>query len=188
MGKTDFSEVIKGINRKDEKAWKVLFDHFYVPLCHHSLRILRDEQVVADVVQETMIRLWNSNICFDSSRGMVVYLYRAVTNNSLKYLRDRNVEEERLKKWLEEEELSDENFSSVVQEEVFRKLRDLINQLPDDRREIMLMSLEGMSGEQIAVRLGVTIHTVKQQKYRAYKFIRANLGKHWSVVLIFFLS
>ena len=52
----------------------------------------------------------------------------------------------------------------------------------------MLMSLEGMSGEQIAVRLGVTIHTVKQQKYRAYKFIRANLGKHWSVVLIFFLS
>ena len=106
MGKTDFSEVIKGINRKDEKAWKVLFDHFYVPLCHHSLRILRDEQVVADVVQETLIRLWNSNICFDSSRGMVVYLYRAVTNNSLKYLRDRNVEEERLKKWLEEEELS----------------------------------------------------------------------------------
>lgn len=188
MGMTDFSEVLKGINCKDEKAWKVLFDSFYVPLCRHSLRILRDEQVVADVVQETLIYLWNSHVFFENSKGMVAYLYRAVTNNSLKYLRDRNVEDERLKKWLEEEEMSKENFSSVVQEEVFRKLRDLVNQLPADRREIMLMSLEGMSGEQIAARLGITIHTVKQQKYRAYKFIRANLGKHWSVVLIFFLS
>lgn len=188
MGMTDFKEVLKGINNKDEKAWKVLFDSFYVPLCHHSLRILHDEQVVADVVQETLIHLWNSTVYFENSKGMVAYLYRAVTNNSLKYLRDRNVEDERLKKWREEEEMSDENFSSVVREEVFRKLRDLVNQLPDDRREIMLMSLEGMSGEEIAARLGITIHTVKQQKYRAYKFIRANLGKHWPVVLIFFLS
>lgn len=119
---------------------------------------------------------------------MVVYLYRSVTNNSLKYLRDRNVEDERLKKWQEEEEMSEENFSSVVEEEVFRKLRDLLNRLPEERREIMLMSLEGMSGEEIASRLGITIHTVKQQKYRAYKFIRQNMGKHWPIVLIFFIS
>lgn len=185
MVMTDFSKVIKGINEKDEKAWKVLFESFYVSLCHHSLRILRDEQLVADVVQETLIRLWNSDICFESSKGMVVYLYRSVANNSLKYLRDRNVEDERLKKWQEEEEMSVENFSSVVEEEVFRKLRNLVNQLPEERREIMLMSLEGMSGEEIAARLGVTIHTVKQQKYRAYKFIRQNMGKHWPVVLIF---
>ena len=185
---TDFGKVIKGINEKDEKAWKVLFESFYASLCRHSVRILKDEQGAADVVQETLIRLWNSNICFESSKGMVVYLYRSVTNISLKYLRDRNVEDERLKKWQEEEEMSEENFSSVVEEEVFRKLRDLLNRLPEERREIMLMSLEGMSGEEIASRLGITIHTVKQQKYRAYKFIRQNMGKHWPIVLIFFIS
>lgn len=185
MGTTDFGEVLKGINRRDEKAWKILFDSFYVPLCRHSLRILRDEQVVADVIQETWIQLWNSKVCFENSRGMIAYLYRAATNNSLKYLRDRNAEDERLRTWRETEEMAGEDFSSVVREEVFRKLRELINQLPKDRRKIILMSLEGMSSEQIAAHLGVTIHTIKQQKYRAYKFIRANLGKHWSIMFIF---
>lgn len=184
----DTKEIINGINQKNEKAWKVLFDSYYLPLCRHSLKILKDKQAVADVVQDTLVRLWNGDVIFENGKALTVYLYRAVANNSLKYLRDRNVEDERLKIWQEEEELSEENFGSVIQEEVLRKLRDLINQLPEDRREIMLMSLEGMSGEEIALRLGVTIHTVKQQKYRAYKFIRARLGKHGAIVLIFFLS
>lgn len=184
---SETKELIRDINRKDGKAWKVLFESFYVPLCHHGLRILRDESVAADVVQETLIALWNSNAQFENGKALAVYLYRAVANNSLKYLRDRNVEDKRLRQWLEETELSEENYSSVVREEVFRRLRDLVNQLPTDRREIMLMSLEGMSGEEIATRLGISINTVKQQKYRAYKFIRERMGKQWFVVLIFFL-
>ena len=43
------------------------------------------------------------------------------------------------------------------------------------------------SGEEIAAKLGVTIHTVKQQKYLAYKFIKQELGKYWIVAMLFFL-
>ena len=115
-------------------------------------------------------------------------MYRSVTNNALKYLRDRDVEEARLKLWSEvEQEMTEEDFSSVVREEVLRKLRELIELLPEERKKIILMSMEGMSGEEIATQLGVTIHTVKQQKYRAYKFIKEQLGSYWSVAMIFFL-
>lgn len=72
-------------------------------------------------------------------------------------------------------------------EKVFRKLRELIDRLPEERRQIILMSMEGMSGEEIAERSGVTIHTVKQQKYRAYNFIRELLGKQWVVFALFFM-
>ncbi|MDE6451125.1 MAG: RNA polymerase sigma factor, partial [Odoribacter sp.] len=115
-------------------------------------------------------------------------LYRAGTNNSLKYLRSQNTEQERLKKWCNiEQEMSEDDFSSVVREEVLRKLLLLIEQLPEERRKIILMSMENMSGEEIANKLGVTIHTVKQQKYRAYKFIKEQLGEHWIIALYFFL-
>ena len=144
-------ELIQGINQKDEKAWKVLFKSFYAPLCHYSSRILADEQVVPDIVQNTLVNLWNSSVRFENGKALTVYLYRAVWNNALKYLRDRNVEEERLKHWFEEEgEMSEENFYSVVREELFRKLRELIDRLPEERKKIMLMSLEGKSGEEIA--------------------------------------
>ena len=46
--------------------------------------------------------------------------------------------------------MSEENFYSVVREELFRKLRELIDRLPEERKKIMLMSLEGKSGEEIA--------------------------------------
>ena len=118
---------------------------------------------------------------------MTVYLYSAVWNNALKYLHDRNVEEEWLKHWFEEVgEMSEENFYSVVREELFRKLRELIDRLPEERKKIMLMSLEGKSGEEIACDLNITIHTVKQQKYRAYKFLRELLGQYTSLLFIFF--
>lgn len=183
------TRIVKAVNGKDEKAWKILFDTFYVPLCHYALRILRDKQLVADIVQDVFVRLWNSDVRFENEKALTVYLYRSVANNSLKYLRDKHINDRRLKQWQEEgeEDMSEENFSEVVREEVFRKLRELINQLPNDRREIMLMSLEGMSGEEIAMRLGISIHTVKQQKYRAYKFIRERMGKYWWIVFIFFL-
>ena len=180
-------ELIQGINQKDEKAWKVLFKSFYAPLCHYSYRILADEQVVPDIVKNTLVNLWYSSVRFENGKALTVYLYRAVWNNALKYLRDRNVEEERLKHWFEEEgEMSEENFYSVVREELFRKLRELIDRLPEERKKIMLMSLEGKSGEEIACDLNITIHTVKQQKYRAYKFLREQLGQYTSLLFIFF--
>lgn len=134
------------------------------------------------------MKLWDGRAVFENEKALTVYLYRSVTNNALKYLRDRDVEEARLKLWSEvEQEMTEEDFSSVVREEVLRKLRELIELLPEERKKIILMSMEGMSGEEIAIQLGVTIHTVKQQKYRAYKFIKEQLGSYWSVAMIFFL-
>ena len=83
--------------------------------------------------------------------------------------------------------MTEDDFSSVVREEVLRKLRELIDLLPEDRRKIILMGMEGMKGEEIAEKLGISINTVKQQKYRAYKFIKERLGDCWTVAVYFFL-
>ena len=174
------AKLVYRLNHKDDKVWEELFNSYYESLCNHAYRILLDESVTEDIVQEVFVKLWDGRAVFENEKALTVYLYRSVTNNALKYLRDRDVEEVRLKLW-------SEDFSSVVREEVLRKLRELIELLPEERKKIILMSMEGMSGEEIATQLGVTIHTVKQQKYRAYKFIKEQLGSYWSVAMIFFL-
>ena len=146
---------------------------------------MADEQVVPDIVQNTLVNLWNSSVRFENGKALTVYLYRAVWNNALKYLRDRNVEEERLKHWFEEEgEMSEENFYSVVREELFRKLRELIDRLPEERKKILLMSIQGHSGNEIADLLGISINTVKTQKNRGFKYLREKLKDS---VLLFLL-
>lgn len=180
--------IVKGINKKDYNAWENFYRDFYGPLCNHSFKILRDEDIAADIVQDTMVKLWESDLKFDNIKSLASYSYRAVNNNSLKYLRDKNANDDRLKLFGEiNGEFTVEAFTSIVTEEVFRKLKSLIFELPEDRREILLMSISGMKGKEIAEELGITIHTVKKQKSRAYSFIKEHLSSDLFVKMIFFV-
>lgn len=168
----DDKDLLKKVNRKDEQAWRVFFRSYYDSLFHHALRILEDEKEAEDVVQELFIALWNNGIMLGENDSLSGYLYRAVTNRCLNRIRDQKRMNEHLAKWKEEAEgeASEAEFASAVREEVMRRLLELIELLPEGRKTILKMSMEGKSGEEIARQLGVSITTVKQQKYRAYRF------------------
>ena len=134
-----------------------------------------------------MIRIWNSDRTFPDIKELTWYLYRSTYNNALFHLRTQASRQNILRKMVAEEvELPDEQFALTVREELIRQLYVYIEDLPEERKKIMLMSLEGKSGEEIACDLNITIHTVKQQKYRAYKFLREQLGQYTSLLFIFF--
>ncbi|MCI5707586.1 MAG: RNA polymerase sigma-70 factor [Odoribacter sp.] len=182
----DDKDLLKKVNRKDEQAWRVFFRSYYDSLFHHALRILEDEKEAEDVVQELFIALWNNGIMLGENDSLSGYLYRAVTNRCLNRIRDQKRMNEHLAKWKEEAEgeASEAEFASAVREEVMRRLLELIELLPEGRKTILKMSMEGKSGEEIARQLGVSITTVKQQKYRAYRFLRDNMGESWVVACL----
>lgn len=182
----DDKDLLKKVNRKDEQAWRVFFRSYYDFLFHHALRILEDEKEAEDVVQELFIALWNNGIMLGENDSLSGYLYRAVTNRCLNRIRDQKRMNEHLAKWKEEAEgeASEAEFASAVREEVMRRLLELIELLPEGRKTILKMSMEGKSGEEIARQLGVSITTVKQQKYRAYRFLRDNMGESWVVACL----
>lgn len=182
----DDKDLLKKVNRKDEQAWRVFFRSYYDSLFHHALRILEDEKEAEDVVQELFIALWNNGIMLGENDSLSGYLYRAVTNRCLNRIRDQKRMNEHLAKWKEEAEgeASEAEFASAVREEVMRRLLELIELLPEGRKTILKMSMEGMSGEDIARQLGVSITTVKQQKYRAYRFLRDNMGESWVIACL----
>ncbi len=182
----DDKDLLKKVNRKDEQAWRVFFRSYYDSLFHHALRILEDEKEAEDVVQELFIALWNNGIMLGENDSLSGYLYRAVTNRCLNRIRDQKRMNEHLAKWKEEAEgeASEAEFASAVREEVMRRLLELIELLPEGRKTILKMSMEGKSGEEIARQLGVSITTVKQQKYRAYRFLRDNMGESWVIACL----
>lgn len=179
---------IIGINKKKKSAWEKLYNDFFVPLCNYSYKITLDNEVAQDIVQDIFIKLWESDKTFPELKSFSIYLYRATHNNSLKYLRDKNKNNERLELYKEEQNiLSLDAFSDIVEEEVIRKLRALIDKLPEARKEIVIMSLRGNSPQEIADELDLSIHTVKQQKYRAYNYIRENLFNNNLCLLSLFI-
>ena len=51
---------ISDINAKKENAWKRLYQNYYPALCNYASRIIQDEVIVEDIVQESLINLWES--------------------------------------------------------------------------------------------------------------------------------
>ena len=170
-------EILKAVNQKDLKSWKTLYDFYYSALCSYANSIIKDSETAKDLVQDILIKIWDSNGHFKEVKDLTWFLYRAVYNNSLYHLRSLQVREKAFRQIAAEEQLEfdDEQFAFTVQEELIRQLYVYIDDLPKDRREIILLSLKGYSGNEIAETLGTTINTVKKQKNRGFKYLREKL-------------
>lgn len=180
-------DFINGINGKNAKAWERIYVDYYSPLCHYAMRILNDQEQAADLVQAAIIKLWETPLHFDDISAFNVYLYRTVNNNCLKMIRDKNREDQRLKEWaFFTEEFESESLSAVVFEEVIRKLRHVIDEMPPKRREVILMSMKKMKNEEISAELNISQNTVKKHKKEAYAVIKKAIQLDLFLFSIFF--
>ena len=169
-------DILTGINTKNLRAWENLYDAYYAALCSYATNILKNADSAQDIVQETLIKVWNSDRIFPDTQDLTWYLYRAVYNNSLFYLRTQNTHQQLLQQLpVEEVEMPEDQFAQTIQEELIRQVYVYIEELPEERKKIILLSLQGHSGNEIAEILGISINTVKTQKNRCFKYLREKL-------------
>lgn len=83
-----------------------------------------------------------------------------------------------------ESAVPDEYFTATVREELVRLLRIHINDLPVEARKIFELSLDRLSGGEIAETLGISIHTVKSQKNRCLKILREKMKGAFFLVFV----
>lgn len=171
--------IIDGINTKSSMSYKYLYDNYYASLCRYAKRFLADMAGEEDVVQDIFVKLWERDGEFSDIKGVSAYLYRAVHNACLIKLRDnrelsgRNLELLGLN--TEYDSVDTERF--LIQEEYYRQLHVALQALSTQRREIILLSLQGKKIEEIATLMGISVNTVKTLKRKTYIHLRANLSK-----------
>ena len=73
------------------------------------------------------------------------------------------------------EDTWDDYLLKMVREEIIRLLYLHIEDLPKMRRQIIELSINGFSGKEIADKIGISVNTVKVQKNRSIKYLRACL-------------
>ncbi|MDX9846239.1 MAG: RNA polymerase sigma-70 factor [Tenuifilaceae bacterium] len=151
-------------------GFKEIFSTYYPSLHHFAFRILKCKHEAEDVVQDVFLTLWKNRPDFQSDVSFRAYLYLCVRNRALDILKKQNP--------MPSDTLSLESIAeevdSVVKEEAFRLLDSAIEKLPERSREILKLSLQGLSVKEVAEQLNVTVNTVKTQKQRAYKFLKDN--------------
>ena len=168
------------LQRRDPQALAELYDRYGQVAFRLILRMVRDNGIAEDLVQETFLRVWNRIGGFDSDRGAVgPWVLAVARNRAIDYLRSRehrtdsNIELNET----EHPELFADLSTDVFNFDVIRQVKRALNQLDaQPRQAIELAYFEGMSQTEIAERMGQPLGTVKTWTRRAIQQMRTALG------------
>ncbi len=186
--------LISRIKQGDQDAFRVLYTEFYVGLCIHAKRFLRNKESAEEVVQEVFLRFWERREFINIYENIGSYLFQSVRNgclNHLKHLQVAHKFEQGVMEQLQEAEdfytLTQENGQSIfIARELETYINKAIDMLPEQCREIFKMSrFDGFKNQEIADKKGVTIHTVQKQISIALEKLRVTLSPYLKVVAPF---
>lgn len=140
-----------------------------------ALRITLNREEAEDVVQDTLIKVWNTRDRWQELDSIEAYSLTIARNLSL----DRIKKMENQNDSLEEQntERLDENTSTpserMIQKDKLDIVRNIIDELPEKQRScLQLRDIEGKSYKEIADILSITEDQVKVNIFRARQTVK----------------
>ena len=162
-------------------AFDSLFNRYYVGLCVYSESFVGNRQTAEDLVQDVLVNLWIKREELNLNDNMSAYLYKAVHNASIQYLRHQKVRDcysANIKTKLAESEFIpiewvtiDANLTET--DEIQRLYHQAMEQLPEKTREVFLCSREKeMKYSEIAEHIGLSVKSVEYHVSKALEVFR----------------
>jgi len=161
-------DLLNACKKGDSKAQMKIYQLYYKPMYHVSLRILGDSMEAEDVMQESFLVAFKNISTVEINTGFGGWLKKIVINRSLDALRKKknNVE---LMAEIPDDVSSDQTYEleEVSTEENVTRIRRALDRLPEKYRIVLSLSLfEGYDHEEIGQILGVTPSTSRAQLSR----------------------
>ena len=171
------NDIIEGIRKGEESAFRFLFDSYYTRLVLFARKYTNDMDIARDQVQELFMNLYVDREKILIRTSIKSYLYSSVRNSCLNYLAHQQVREKHRK----DTKRIGNGFNPEIEEnidaaELELKIHEIVNTLPRQCRQIYIKSrVEGKRNKEIAEELGLSVRTVETQVSKALKALRDNL-------------
>lgn len=164
--------------------FETIFKTHFKGLHAYACTIIKDEAAAEDIVQNTFFKLWEKNE-LHKLQSPAAYLYRAVYNESLNYLKHAKVKHAYQTFATSRMEYNESAAGRTTLRELQEKLDKALSELPQQCRTIFQMSrFEELKYWEIAERLGLSVKTVENQMGKALKLLRMKLVDFLPVLLI----
>lgn len=169
--------LIESLVQQDEAAFEQVFKTHFKNLHAYACTIIREETAAEEVVQQVFFKLWERSKGLSISGSVAAYLYRAVYNESLNYLKHRKVQSEYQQYFTHTMKNQNDNAGKKLSmKELEQKLGKALNELPEQCRTVFQLSrFEELRYREIANRLGISVKTVENQMGKALKILRTKL-------------
>ncbi len=163
------------VTRNDQEAFTCLLRRHLDPIHGYLLRFTGSPADADDLAQETFIRVWQKAHTFKPGRvKFTTWLHRIAHNLTIDEFRKRRVSDD-----TEVSELADEQSDQFLQHanrETEERLNQAIGALPESQRcALVLCQVQGLSNQEAATVLDVSLHALESLLARARRKLRTTL-------------
>jgi len=147
----------------------VLFDRYQAPLHNFYLKMTRDRTVSEDLVQEVFLRILRYRQTYRPGTTFRTWMYQIARNTRLDQVRKTRPETPFASEPVAPTSLSD----SAQQQQEAAMLQNALMHLPEDKREILILSrFQELKYDEIARLLGCEVGAAKVRVHRALQQLR----------------
>lgn len=176
------TELIKLAQEGDKKALAKLVKIYEQTVYNFSYKLCRDKERAEHTMQETFLSMVKNLMQFKGDSKLSTWLFRVVSNNCLMLARSENkhkinlVDEEN-----EESSLSADYSSSPAVRMEENEMKELLDEAigklqPEYRAVFVLRDVEGLTTDETAEVMNLSVPAVKSRLLRARAFLRDELN------------
>jgi RNA polymerase sigma-70 factor (ECF subfamily) len=186
-------ELVARARQKDFAAFEELLSRYEDKVFRLAQRIVRNETDAKEILQETFVQIWRKLDTFKGESQFGSWVYRIATNAALMRLRTQRRHPEVSTEELPIGYLDNygqvppprENWSlrpddELQSAELRAHIQKAVDALPDIYRTVFVIrDVEGLSTEETAEVLGISVPTVKTRLHRARIALRDAIGDYF---------
>ncbi len=175
-------EIIQSLLRRDELGIRSIFEHYGPALNGVILRIVKDERVAEEVLQDTLLKIWNKIELYDVKQsGLFTWIMGIARNTAIDRVRLKGYQVV----------YKSESFDALVHHDVGNEIKSahidieaLTKGMDPKYLEVLTkIYLEGYSTSAAAEALNLPLGTVKTRLRTALLFLREKTKSDKSIFL-----
>ncbi|MDX2303388.1 MAG: RNA polymerase sigma-70 factor [Microscillaceae bacterium] len=181
-----------GLKKGDEQAFHQIYLHYWKGLFVFAFKILKNQQVCEDIIQEVFTDLWQKKDRADI-QNLGAYLTQMTKYKVFQFLRKGKLAQKYIDRFnvvhmvnSTEEKLHFDELRATIEQQ-------LAEVAPRCREIFLLSRFENLSNHEIADKLDISLQTVKNQLSLALNHLRQSLnlnneGVSVLMLLLFFVE
>ena len=171
----ELSQFVERAKMKDQEAIAVLYEKSYTGVFYTVKSMIKDEDAVFDIVQDTYVKAFEHLESFSGNDKFLPWVKQIAANTARDWLKKKKPTlfselnsgeegEQAFEEQIEDERVENLPEKVIDQKETTRLIREIIESLPEDQRAVIGMYYyEELSVKEIAAAMGASESAVKSR-------------------------